>query len=84
MEGNIDYKKMLLTEGVVVLEDVNDMFEFLCQLRDDIHYPTRAKITDVLRELIEQHRLNIEGNNIDEVEEMLDKFEEMLYTIVKR
>ena len=84
MEGKIDYKSMLLTDGVVVLEDVHDMFEFLCQLRDDIHYPTRAKITDVLKELIEQHRLNIISNDVEETEEMLDKFEDMLYILVKR
>ena len=27
MEGKIDYKSMLLTDGVVVLEDVHDMFD---------------------------------------------------------
>ena len=82
MDTNEYIDKIKERENIVIEDDLQ-AFEFICELKENIKYPTRSKISAVIIALVKEGYLILPTDK-KKFNEVLDKMDSMVYTLVKR
>ena len=80
----VNYINLIERGYTITITDVSEVFELIYQLKEYMHYPTRAKVIFQVEQLSNNNLLKFEGKTVKETIWLIDELEKILYILVKR